>query len=95
MPSACTQPRDAVKMQFKHPFVISEILIRHRLGARRLAMSWGQTLNKAEKAIESQYFMPMTDLDKGSPGHLPKLGMCHFPPMDTLICNFPSFLMNQ
>lgn len=95
MPSACAQPRDAMKMQLKHLFMISEILIRHRLGARHLAMCLGQTLNNAEKAIESQYFMPMTDLDKGGPGHLPKLVMCHFSPMDTLICNFPSFLINQ
>lgn len=28
MPSACAQPGDAAKMQFQHPFVIWEILIR-------------------------------------------------------------------
>lgn len=65
-------------MPFKHPCMISEILIRHRLGARHLAVSWGQTLNNAAKAIESQYFMPMTDLDRGGPGQLPRLIMCHF-----------------
>lgn len=49
----------------------SEILLRHLLGARRLATSWAQILNNAENAIEAQYLMLMIDLDQRDPAHLP------------------------
>lgn len=65
---------------FRDPFTISGILIRYLLGARHLALSWAQTLNNAENAIESQHFMLMTDLDKGDPGHRPELILCHLSP---------------
>lgn len=85
----------AVRIQFNHSFTISKILIKHLFSARHFSIFRGQILNNSKNARESQCFLLTTNLDRRDPGHLLKLIVYPFSPSDTLICNFPSVMINR